>query len=46
MFLDSHYGNMGCGVFKESTRLERFLPKNPDTQKKLLNFDNWVKSFQ
>ena len=23
-------------------KLERFLPKNQHTQKKLLNFDNWV----
>ena len=32
------YGNTGCGVFK----LERFLPKNQHTQRKLLNFENWV----
>ena len=25
-----------------STKLERFLPKNQHTQKKLLNFKNWV----
>ena len=24
-----------------STKLERFLPKNQHTQRKLLNFDNW-----
>ena len=24
------------------TKLERFLPKNPNTQRKLLNFENWV----
>ena len=24
------------------TKLERFLPKNPHTQRKLLNFENWV----
>ena len=23
------------------TKLERFLPKNQDTQRKLLNFENW-----
>ena len=23
------------------TKLERFLPKNPHTQRKLLNFENW-----
>ena len=38
-----HYGNMGCGVFKRGgTKLERFLPKNHHTQRKLLNFENWV----
>ena len=25
-----------------STKLERFLPKNQHTQRKLLNFENWV----
>ena len=35
---DIHYGNTGSGVFK----LERFLPKNQHTQRKLLNFENWV----
>ena len=25
------------------TELERFLPKNQHTQRKLLNFENWVK---
>ena len=24
------------------TKLERFLPKNQYTQRKLLNFENWV----
>ena len=24
------------------TKLEQFLPKNQQTQKKLLNFDDWV----
>ena len=39
------YGNTGCGVFKwgeGGTKLERFLPKNQHTQRKLLNFENWV----
>ena len=37
------YGNTGCGVFKRGgTKLERFLPKNQHTQRKLLNFENWV----
>ena len=38
-----HYGNMGCGVFKRGgTKLERFLPKNQHTQRKLLSFENWI----
>ena len=38
------YGNTGCGVFKlGGTKLERFLPKNQHTPRKLLNFENWVK---
>ena len=39
------YGNTGCGVFKGrggGTKLEMFLPKNQHTQRKLLNFENWV----
>ena len=40
------YGNTGWGVFKRRgggcTKLERFLPKNQHTQRKLLNFENWV----
>ena len=37
------YGNTGCGVFKRGgTKLERFLPKNKHTQRKSLNFENWV----
>ena len=31
----SHYGNTGYGVFK-------FLPKNQQTQRKLLNFEFWI----
>ena len=27
---------------KGGTKLERFLPKNQHTQRKLLNFENWV----
>ena len=34
------YGNMGCGVQTGSTKLERFLPKNQHTQRKLLNWIN------
>ena len=42
-----HYGNKGCGVFKRGgTKLERFLPKNQQTQRKLFNFENWIRSFQ
>ena len=39
-----HYGNTGCGLFKGGggTKLERFLPTNQHTQRKLLNFENWV----
>ena len=39
----TEYGNTGCGVFKwGGTKLERFLPKNQHTRRKLLNFENWV----
>ena len=37
--------NMALGVVEFSsggTKLERFLPKNQHTQRKLLNFENWV----
>ena len=27
----------------EGTKLDRFFPKNQHTQRKLLNFENWVK---
>ena len=38
------YGNTGCGVFKRGggTKLERFLPKNQNNQRKLLNFQFWI----
>ena len=37
------YGNTGCGVFKSGgTKLDRFLHKNPHTQRKLLNFEFWI----
>jgi hypothetical protein len=39
------FGNTGCGVLRfqtEGTKLERFLPKNQHTKRKLLNFENWV----
>ena len=33
----------GLGSFQTGdTKLERFLPKNQHTQRKLLNFENWV----
>ena len=35
-----NYGNMGCGIFKRRTKLERFLRKNQHTQRKLLYFEN------
>ena len=41
--MHSQYGSTGGGVFKRGgTKLERFLPKNQHTQRKLLNFENWV----
>ena len=30
-----------CGVFIRGYKLERFLPKNQHTQRKLLDFENW-----
>ena len=36
------HGDTGCRVFKEGTKLERLLPKNQHTQRKLLNFENWT----
>ena len=42
-FMAIDYGNTGCGVFNMGgTKLERFLPKNQHTQRKLLNFVIWV----
>ena len=38
--------NMVIGVVEFSsvgTKLERFLPKNQHTQRKLMNFENWCK---
>ena len=35
-----HYGTTGSGVW--GTKLEIFLRKNQDTQRKLLNFEYWV----
>ena len=32
----------GLWSFTGDTRLERFLPNNQHTQRKLLNFENWV----
>ena len=37
-----HYSNTGCGVFKEGYKIKRYLPMNQHTQRKLLNFENWV----
>ena len=37
------YGNTGCGGFQTGdTKLARFLPKNQQTQWKLLNFEFWI----
>ena len=33
------YGNTGCGG---DTKLERFLPKDQHTQRKLLNVEFWI----
>ena len=30
----------GCGVFKRG--VQRFLPKNHHTKRKLFNFENWI----
>ena len=43
---DDHIYIMAIRAVKFSsrgTRLERFLPKNQHAQRKLLNFENWVK---
>ena len=41
----AQYGNTGCGVFKRGgTKLERFLHKNQCTQKKVLNFEFWIRA--
>ena len=38
----SLYGN-GLSSFQAGgTKLERFLPKNQHTRRKLLNFENWL----
>ena len=39
------YGYTGCRVFSFQTgvtKLEKILPKNQHTQRKLLSFENWV----
>ena len=41
-YKDQKYGNKDFRVFKrEDTKLERVLPKNQHTQRKLLDFVNW-----
>ena len=41
-YVDEDYGNTVCGVNQTGgPKLERFLPKNQHTQRKLLNFENW-----
>ena len=45
IFGGSMAGTMAIRVVKFSSggyKLERFLPKNQHTQRKLLNFENWV----
>ena len=36
------YGLWSFQTVGWGTKLERFLPKNQHTQRKLLNFENWV----
>ena len=37
------YGNTGCGVFNWGIQNQKdFWPENQHTQRKLLNFENWV----
>ena len=40
VFCHPSYGNTGCGVFKQGTKLERFLPKYQLAHRKSLNFEN------
>ena len=41
--LVTHYGNTDCRVFKRGVQNQIFfLPMNQHTQRKLLNFKNWV----
>ena len=42
----AYYGSTGCLVFKQGvyTKIERFLPKNQQTLRKFLNFENWCKA--
>ena len=40
----SHYGNTGCGVFKQGVQNQKdfCLRINIGTQSRLLNYENWV----
>ena len=40
--LRAQYGNTGCGIFKQGVQNQKKMPKNQHTQRKLLNFENWV----
>ena len=43
--VDTHYSVWQYGLWSfqtGGTKLERFLPKNQHTRRKLLNFENWV----
>ena len=48
MYVDSTYSGLTALAIRVmefssgSTKLELFLPKNQHTQRKLLNFENWV----
>ena len=42
MLCSMHYGNTGCRVFKWEYKIRKIFAKNQHTQRKLLNFENWV----
>ena len=42
-YVSAYFGSTGCRVFRQggTTKLERFLPKNQRTKRKLMNFESW-----
>ena len=40
-WIDSRYGNTGCGIFIGGKKLKRFLDEHQLQLMKLPNFDNW-----